>query len=64
MESELEARVEKKLLNNLFFAGAIILVTSTKVVPTGWLLCNGAVGTPDLSADAPTGTKYIMRSAS
>lgn len=61
MENELEARVEKKIKNNLIFTGTIILIATTQTVPSGWLVCNGAVGTLDLSADAPSGTQYIMR---
>lgn len=47
-ENELEARTVKKI-NAVLFTGMIILWPVNKAAPSGWVICNGASGTPSLT---------------
>ena len=41
--------------------GVVVLWLENKAVPIGWVLCDGANGTPDLLNKAPHPLVYIMK---
>lgn len=51
-------------VNDLVFNASptesIVLIPASKPVPTGWAICDGTNGLPDLTTAAPAGTVYIM----